>query len=484
MHVKENYIGQGGRSELLIWIIVLLLFILQLAIIIVAEYRHPQKALTWLTLSFLAPFVGLLAYFLIAKEYADFRPVPGDWSKRLEQIKEDIMKRSTKRLAAYSGRENEWQRKAQLFRGMTGFPVTAGSKTTIFSKGDQAFEAMLDAIADARHHIHILFYIVRSDRLGTRFERLLIRKAREGVKVRFIYDGVGSRRLDKSFLKRLEAGGVETGCFSPILSALFGRRLNYRNHRKIVVVDGKIGFFGGLNIGDEYLGQSRHYGYWRDTHFATAGDAVLWLQYTFLADWLKVKGQIPDDEAYFPDPPGAGQEFVQIVRSGPKESLHELIFSLIVSAKERLYIETPYFIPDPAVMLALKTAAAKGVDVAVVLPGKPDKKLVYTATMSYVRELLPSGIRFYRYRKGFIHSKVIISDNVAFSGSANLDMRSFWGQFEIDAVFWDGNAAGRLAQDFFRDLEEGEAIKPAEFAKRNWKQRAYEVWARLLSPLF
>jgi cardiolipin synthase len=470
----------------LLWIVVMLLslFILQLAVIIAAEYRRPYKALTWLTLSFLVPVVGLLAYFLIAKEYVGFRPVSGNRFERLDRIQEDIMKRSMGRMAANSEKENEWLRQAKLFRGMIGFPVTACNKTTVFSKGDQAFEAMLDAIAAARHHIHILFYIVRSDRLGIRFEQLLIRKAREGVKVRFIYDGVGSRHLDKSFLKRLKSGGVETGCFFPILSALFGRRLNYRNHRKIVVVDGNIGFFGGLNIGDEYVGRSRHIGYWRDTHFAIAGDAVLWLQYTFLADWLRVKGQIPEDEDYFPDQPDEGKEFVQIVRSGPKESLHELIFSLIVSAKERLYVESPYFIPDPAVMLALKTAAAKGVDVAVVLPGKPDKKLVYIATMSYVREMLPSGIRFYRYRKGFIHSKVIISDNVGFSGSANLDMRSFWGQFEIDAVFWDGNVVGRLEQDFFRDLEGCEAVKPADFEGWNWKQRAYEVWARLLSPLF
>lgn len=470
----------------MLWIVVLLLslFIVQLAFIIVAEYRRPYKALTWLALSFLVPVVGLLAYFLIAKEYAGFRSAAGSGFERLERIREDIMKRSLERTDAHSGNESEWQRQAKLFRGMTGFPVTACNETTVFSKGDQAFEAMLDAIASARHHIHILFYIVRSDRLGNRFEQMLVRKAREGVKVRLIYDGVGSRHLDKSFLKRLRAGGVETGCFFPIRSALLGRRLNYRNHRKIVVVDGKIGFFGGLNIGEEYLGRSRQYGYWRDTHFAIAGDAVLWLQYTFLADWLRVMGRFPEEEGYFPDQPGIGKEFVQIIRSDPTKRLHELIFSLIVSAKKRLYIESPYFIPDPAVMLALKTAAAKGVEVAVVLPGKPDKKLVYTGTMSYVREMLPSGIRFYRYRKGFIHSKVIISDDVAFSGSANLDMRSFWGQFEIDALFWDGNVVGCLARDFFRDLEDCEPISPAEFEGRNWKQRAYEVWARLISPLF
>ena len=172
----------------MLWIVVLLLslFIVQLACIIVAEYRRPYKALTWLALSFLVPVVGLLAYFLIAKEYAGFRSAAGSGFERLERIREDIMKRSLERTDAHSGNESEWQRQAKLFRGMTGFPVTACNETTVFSKGDQAFEAMLDAIASARHHIHILFYIVRSDRLGNRFEQMLVRKSREGVKVRLI----------------------------------------------------------------------------------------------------------------------------------------------------------------------------------------------------------------------------------------------------------------------------------------------------------
>lgn len=369
-------------------------------------------------------------------------------------------------------------------KNIPSVPITACNETTVYTEGEQAFEAMLESIAGAEHHIHIEFYIIRDDRLGTRFERLLIRKAQEGIKVRFLYDGIGSRRLGKAYLKRLQDAGVETGCFSPLLTTFFDKRLNYRNHRKIVVVDGKIGFFGGLNIGDEYLGKAPKFGYWRDTHFSLKGDAVLWIQYTFLTDWYLVKEQIITDSAYYPVQESQGREWVQIVKSGPDETILELIFSFIVSAKKRIFIETHYFVPDPGILLALKTAVISGIDVRIIIPSVPDKKLVYYASLSYVKELLQAGVRFYCYQKGFIHAKVIISDDLACSGSANMDMRSFYGQFELNAVFFDGKVVNRMVQDFYRDLRVSNEMLLSEFEKRSTMQKMKEVFARLLSPLF
>ncbi|MFD1956081.1 cardiolipin synthase [Paenibacillus thailandensis] len=468
----------------MLWIVaVLLLFIIQLAAVIVLEYKRSNKAVSWLVVLFVLPILGFLPYYFLAREYACDRIFKGKDSRNLEQTRLELVDRCNRRISAEAQEEMEDERMPAILRTFSTAPAYC-CETEVFDEGERAFEAMLESIAAARHHVHVEFYIIRDDELGRRFERLLIRKAREGIKVRLIYDGIGSRKLGKDYVKRLRAAGVETGTFFPFSSAFMRKCLNYRNHRKIVVVDGRIGFFGGLNIGDEYLGKDPYFGYWRDTHFCIRGDAVLWLQYTFLTDWLLVKGQLPADAEYFPDQPSAGNQCIQIVKTGPDETILELVFSLIVSAKKRIYIETPYFIPDPGVLLALKTAVKRGVDVKVIIPSIPDKELVYFASLSYVREMLEAGVRFFRYRKGFLHVKAIICDDLACSGTANMDMRSFSDQFEISAVFIDEKIVGRLVEQFKRDLGESEEIGPSEFEGRPKKQRMKEVFARLLSPLF
>lgn len=469
----------------MLWIIAaLLLFIIQIAFVVVVEYRRTNKAVSWLIVLFMFPIVGFLPYYFLAKEYTlDNRILRGEEYGNLERIRKDLANRCKQRMPEEMLDEADRQWQLAILQNLSTAPAYC-NETIVFEEGEQAFEAMLDSISAAERHIHIEFYIIRDDDLGSRLERLLIRKAQEGIHVRFLYDGIGSRQLGKAYLKRLRNGGVETGSFFPPATTLLHKRLNYRNHRKIVVVDGNIGFLGGLNIGDEYLGKDPYFGYWRDTHFSIKGDAVLWIQYTFLTDWLLVKGEALTDPDYFPVQPCEGNELVQIVKSGPDETILELIFSLIVSAKKRIYLESPYFIPDPGVLLALKTAVSRGVEVIVVIPSFPDKKLVYWATMSYIQELLEVGVRFYRYRKGFIHSKVLITDDLACSGSANMDMRSLSDQFELSAVFFDGKTVNRLIQDFLRDLSLSEEILLTDFVKRPRNQKMKEAFARLLSPLF
>lgn len=472
-----------GETEEVLWIIMaLLLFIIQIAAIIILEYRHPDRAVTWLLIMFMIPFIGFLLYFFVAKTYSCHllhRKENCYW----ESFKADLLDRIHQQIPKDRLEEISLQQNAWL-QNNPSIPLTTCHETIVYSDGEQAFEAMLESMANAKHHIHIEFYIIRDDKLGTRFEQLLIRKAQEGIQVRLIYDGIGSRHLGKAFLHRLQQAGVETGCFFPLLTTFIDKRINYRNHRKIVVVDGKIGFFGGLNIGDEYVGRNPQFGYWRDTHFRMKGDSVLWIQHAFLTDWYMIKNQILTDYVYYPIQETKGKELVQVVKIDPDETLLELIFSLIVSAKQRVYIETPYFVPDPSILLAIKTAVKSGVDVRIIIPGTPDKKLVYNATLSYVQELLQAGVRFFCYHNGFLHAKVLIADNLACSGSANMDMRSFCGQFEINAVFYDSKVVESLIQDFHTDLSVSKEVVLSEFMKRPKLQKMKEIFARLLSSLF
>jgi cardiolipin synthase len=462
----------------------LLLIIVQTAAVLINEYRRPQKAVAWLVLLYVFPLVGFVAYGFVAKEYSRFHPASRKVNRALAPLKERIARRCMRRMALEPVGPPGNDYLYAMLQNQNFLPITAGNQTTVYTEGKEAFEAMFESLSLAKHHIHIEFYIIRDDGLGEKFQRLLIRKSREGVKVRLLYDGIGSHRLRKTYLKELQDAGVETGCFAPPLSAFLNKRINYRNHRKIVVVDGQVGFIGGLNIGDEYLGKNAKTGYWRDTHFKIQGDAALWIQYTFAKDWFCVKRRLLTDPVYYPVQPAQGNELIQIIKSDPDETILELIFTFVASAKKRIYIETPYFVPDSGVLLALKTAAMRGVDVRIVIPAVPDTKLVYWASLSYVQEMLDAGVRVYRYQKGFIHAKVILCDDVACAGSANLDMRSFTGQYEINAMFFDDQVVNRLHADFFCDLNECEEIKPEEFGARPASLKAKETFARLLSALF
>lgn len=433
---------------------------------------------------YIFPILGFLIYYFVAKEFSCFNKVQTAENKNIEIER-------TKRILSNRCRENlsRYSLPAQLSKegfeylscnSKLTFPLTAGNETKVYDNGIMAFEDMLSAIANAKHHIHVQYYIIRNDGLGKRFQEMLMKKACEGIKVRVLYDGIGSRGLSKSFIKRLEKAGVEIGSFFPPLTSFIRKQINYRNHRKILVVDGKIGFLGGLNIGDEYLGLNPKLGNWRDTHFRIKGDAVLWIQYTFLTDWYIVKEEwIKEYSLYFPTQLRA-EEFVQIVKSSPDETILDLLFTSVVSAKRRIYIETPYFIPDPCILMAFKTAAARGVDVRIIIPDNLNFKLVYWASLSYVRELVQSGVKFYRYQNGFIHAKVFIFDDWVCSGSTNLDMRSLYGQFEIDAIFWDEKTVKHFVQHFVQDISNSKEITE----QPGGLQKCKEILGRLFSPLF
>jgi cardiolipin synthase len=474
-----------------LWIImVLLLFIFQIVTILLAEYRHPYKTVAWLVILFIFPLVGFVMYYFMAQTYTQKRKSKQK-GQLMKEIREDLQKRSQQSDVDDLPLQDELKHQ-RLFGLLHHLPNSAISKyntVTVYSETFLMFNALKAAIKNARDHIHFQFYTIRDDKIGREFQQLLIRKALEGVSVRILYDGIGSYKLTKAYIKELSEAGVEVRSFLAPMIAFLDKRLNYRNHRKIVVIDGTVGFFGGANIGDEYLGGNPKLGYWRDTHLQIEGNAVYYLQNTFLTDWCFTSGVVLSDNRYYPELKGReSNQMVQVVTSGPDghwDAILKVYFAAISTAQQRIYITTPYFIPDASIYMALKMAAISGIEVKIIFPKVPDSALVYLASLSYMEELMQAGVCFYQYYKGFIHAKILLIDEtIAFVGTANLDMRSFFSNFEINAVMYDAMVIAKLYKDFSHDLKDSKQLQLNEFQKRSRYEKAKEAFARLLSPLF
>ncbi|MGF7036177.1 cardiolipin synthase [Paenibacillus mucilaginosus] len=475
-----------------LWIILaLILFILQILTIIIGEFRHPPKALAWLFILFVIPVIGFVMYYFLAKEYRQRRKV----RRRGLGLVHDLRQIGKRMKAADPQIEEEhlqgWRHEPRLFALLNNIPgamITVQNEVLVLANADEAYPEMLEALEGAQKHIHFEFYTIRDDPTGRRFQELLIRKARAGVQVRCIFDGIGSYHLPNRFIGELQQAGCEVYIFLPALIAFFDKRINYRNHRKIIVIDGIVGFLGGLNIGDEYLGRNSSLGFWRDTHLRLEGDSVYSLQMTFIRDWLFVSGERLTETAYFPEHKCRGRKPVQVISSGPDahwDAVLEMFFGSVTTAKRRIFITTPYFVPDASLLMGLKAAAVSGIDVRIIYPENSDSRIVNYASLSYLEELLQAGVRFYAYQEGFIHAKVmIIDDLLATVGTANMDMRSFYNNFELNAVLFDKASIQRLEGDFIQDLKACREIKLEEFEKRSRWQKGKEVLARLVSPLF
>jgi len=346
---------------------------------------------------------------------------------------------------------------------------------------------LIGCIERAKEHIHIEYFIIKDDQIGNEIRRLLIEKAKQGVKVRIIYDAVGSFRLSKYYIESLKKAGVEIYPFFPVAFPLFSRDLNYRNHRKIVVVDGVVGFVGGLNIGDEYLGKSDKFNFWRDTHLEIKGEAVYALQTIFLNDWNYVSKQIIDGADFFPEHIIHKQALMQVVASGPDsewQAILQAFYKMMASATDKIWITTPYLVPEESLMMGLKTAALSGVDVRIIIPSQPDHFFVYWSSQSNIEALLEAGVKIYQYRNGFIHSKIIIADRLSATvGTTNLDIRSLEINFEVNAFIYDVPTIIRLEEDFVRDLKECNEYSLEGFRKRKFRYKVLEALGRLVSPL-
>jgi len=445
--------------------------------------RETMSAIAWSLTVLLFPLFGAVLFFLFGSQSIT-RPL----TRRQE--KKSAYKRIT---GASDGKPSvdvpaRWERLAKLGHHGDGFPVTAGNSITFYHEGHLAFDAMIDGIHSARNHVHIQFFIYRSDASGERFIDALCECARRGVEVRFLYDSVGSYNLTSRLLRKLTQAGGRTAAFLPILNPLYRFRVNLRNHRKILVVDGKVGFTGGLNIGDEYLGLARKFGPWRDTHFRVEGEGVQGLQRVFLEDWHFATEEAVHGERYTPKfekPPGSA--LVQVVHSGPDslyKAIRETYFAGILHARKRVWIASPYFIPDGGLKDALMLAAWSGVDVRLLGLFRPDKWIPFLAARFYWTDVLAAGVKVYQYTPGMMHSKFMLVDGEwASIGTANMDNRSLYLNFEVNYQLFDQPAIAELEEHFLKDLESSIRVDTEVFSKRPLVAKLAENASRLLSPI-
>jgi cardiolipin synthase len=376
---------------------------------------------------------------------------------------------------------------AWLAQRFGAFPLSTGNQIVFFHEGGTAFDSMYEAIRAARHHVHLETFIFQPDATGQLFLELLTRKAREGVEVRLLYDAMGSFRFHHTKLTDYLAAGGKSCVFFPLNP--FRRRLqiNMRNHRKIMVIDGCIGFVGGLNVGDEYLGKVARFGFWRDTHVRIEGGAVADLQRVFLEDWDFASGERLQSSQYFPPPSTSGPYPVQIIDSGPDRELkgiREMYFAAILQAKERVWIASPYFVPDSGLRDALRLAGYLGVDVRLLGQYHPDKWIPQFAARYYWTEMLDAGVKIYQYTKGMMHAKVVLVDGQwASVGTANLDNRSLHLNFEVNCLIYSPRAAVELEAAFLRDIGDSIRLDRAVYTHRPFAGRLLENACRLLSPV-
>ena len=473
------------------------------AMTILLENRDPSKTVTWLLIFILLPGVGLIIYAVFGrnlrkikifktqelasnmKEEKLFRNL--DEINNLIRLEQDTI--SVSKLLKDNEEDNIKLKIISLLLNTGMFPFTTNNKVDIFVDGNEKFERLIKDIENAKDHIHLEYFIIKDSDIGQKIKNLLIKKSKENVKIKILYDDVGCWRFwfHREFFNEMKSHGIEIVPFLPTKFPIIGGKLNYRNHRKIVVIDGRVGYTGGINIGDEYMGKDKKFGYWRDTHIRIEGTSVYMLQMTFLIDWYYNTKEVLLNTNYFPRLNNFGNSMIQVVASGPDsdwEAIHYAYFLAICQAKKSIYIETPYFIPDESILRALKSAALSGVDIRIIFPKIADHKIVNIASYSYFDDILKSGGRVYLYEKGFIHSKVIIIDNsIASTGSANMDLRSFMLNFEINAFIYDRKVIDLMKEDFFEDMKNSKEINKDEFKNRSIIQKSKESVARLFSPI-
>jgi cardiolipin synthase len=452
-----------------------------IAIVIILQRRSAAATLAWILALVFLPVLGLVVYRLIG-------PLRLERKKLRRSANRRVIGEALQALAALNEDGAEHLQLARLGVGLgEASPLRAG-EVDVFLDGASAYQAILAAIDAAKHHVHLEYYIWEPDTIGTRLRDLLVERARAGVKVRMVVDSTGSNHLSRRFLAPLHAAGVEIGWFNPIrLRSLRLRRPDFRTHRKIVVCDGRVGFTGGMNITDAHSAALSS-AYWRDTHMRITGAAVWGLQRLFIEDWnFASDASCPIDAELFPAPSEDGSHLVQILGSGPDSdayAIHKAVFTAVNQASERVWLTTPYFVPDEPLLAALVTAGLRDLDVRLIVPKRGDSRLVDLAARSYFPELLAAGVRVYEYESRFIHAKTVVCDgDVAVIGTANLDNRSFRLNFEVAAIVFGEIVNQRLADAFTADLRECRELTRADLdAQRLWTKLGQAV-ARLISPL-
>ena len=451
-------------------------------LVIIFENRNPVKTIAWCMVLTFMPVIGLLLYILFGMDNRHRRQIKDEDLSRLKGITE-----ITQSDDILSEMPVPQKPLADMLRKMNKSFLLSGNDVEIITDFQTMSDRLIADIEGARHHINMLFFKFEDDAAGRRIADALIRKSEEGVLVRLIYDDAGNLMVPRRFYRKLRKHGIQVRGFIRIFLPILSRDYNSRNHRKVVVIDGRVGYMGGMNIAQRYA-EGLKWGIWRDTHMRITGPAVSELQTSFLTDWKFTKGDEPDLAPMYPYNPPCGNSLMQIVTGVPMDKWNVMMqayMTAIASARHHAYLQSPYFIPPEPIMKTLQNAALSGVDVRVMIPYRGDKGVLPPwASRSYFKEALNAGIRIYLYRKGYMHAKTMtIDDSLVTIGSTNIDFRGFEQDFEINAFMYDESMARQQRDIFLEDLKDAELIDPLEWDKRPLLDKAKESAARIFSQV-
>ena len=483
-----------GIRTTYLWTMDHLLFInMFLALLIIFfQRREPRTVWTWLLVLYFIPILGFVLYLLLGQHYRTnkmfkLKDIEGEVRRAVRRQEESIYRRKLML------RDPALERfKSIILYNLNDAQavLTDNNDVRIYTDGKEKFKSLIYEIRHAQRYIHMQYYIIKNDEVWQEIEKALIQKAKEGVEVRILFDSMGCRSMKRKDWKRMEKAGIQVAEFFPAILGKLQLRINFRNHRKIVVIDGRIGFVGGFNIAREYVGLDEKFGYWRDTHLCIEGSAVTSLAMRFILDWnyaAKENLFLRDHLFALPRYVRDGSDPVQIISSGPDSDgavIKNNYLRLIHKARHHIYIQTPYFIPDDSVKDALYIAAQSGVDVRIMVPCKPDHPFVYWATYSYLGDMIEAGAKCYVYNNGFLHAKGITVDGlVSCYGTANMDIRSFELNFEVNATIYSAKTTKKLEEAFENDMRYSTQITRKIYNNRALKIRIKEQFSRLFSPL-
>ena len=475
------------------WVVALYyLLVLVVVLRVLLQRKEPLAMVAAIFAILTVPVLGILVYWLLGS--GRLRRKAGRRRRRVAQLAAALRRSAEQHVSTDTGTApnelpDDLAAIAQLGRRLSDMPAATGNEVQILQEANATYRALEDAIRGARHHVHLEYYIWQPDETGRAFRDLVIQRAREGIECRLLLDAVGCWRLGRGFLKPLLDAGVSVTFFLPLWAFPLRKRwsLHLRNHRKIAVIDGQIAFLGSQNIGDEYRGRRAHLSPWYDTHMRLTGPAALFAQQTFAEDWFLAARERLDGRAYFPPPPRPGGSIVQILPTGPDQSestLAHVFFAAVASARESIRIATPYFAPDAAILMALRHACYRGVQVRLVLPTRSDATILLWAARSFYAELVDADAEVYEYDDGVLHSKLVtVDDRWCMLGSANMDARSFRLDFEVTALIYDSAVVTELASSIDGFCDKARRITPRDVHRQPLHCRLGEGAARLLTPL-
>ncbi|MCL2293450.1 MAG: cardiolipin synthase [Spirochaetes bacterium] len=460
--------------------------------IIILDNRTPQNSISWILLIIFLPIIGLTLFIIFGINWKKTKLTKQSpdliFAKMLEAMLKN-QKHFLNQISASNENENNKYKLMNLLLNSNNSILTLNNSCKIYNSGEDFFEELLKELKNAKSSIHMEFFIWTSDKLGEEIKNILIQKVNEGVEVRLIFDGVGSfGRISYKYRSELKKAGVKYKYYLGLVAPFSILKINYSNHRKIVVIDGEIAYTGGMNVGNEYITGGKRFKSWKDTQIKLTGDSVKLIQTVFLVDWYNSGNKPLLDDKYFPKTSETASEMqVQIATSGADSewySIHQMYFTMIANANKEIYIQTPYFVPDQSIMNALETAALSGVSVNILMTGIPDKKIPFWAAHTYFKPLLKAGANIFLYKKGFMHSKIVIIDgNIVSIGSCNFDIRSFHINYEMNAVIYDSNFASEMIENFYTDLKFSETVSAEYLDNLGILKKIRNSATRLLSPI-